>query len=900
MKKILLIDGNSIIFRAYYGQAYQGYSLTTSNGVPTSAVLTFINMVTNILRERQYYDVKVAFDKGKKTFRHEKLENYKAGRNATPPELIEQFPIAREFLDSANIDWFELENFEADDLIGTIVKKAEECDEEFEIEIFSSDKDMFQLISPKTKIVTSEKGNITFFGEQELMEKYSVAPKQVPDLKGLMGDSSDNLKGVEGVGQKTAAKLLIEYNDLNNIYQNIEKIKGALKDKLIKDQESAFLCKEIATIFCDIQLDNLKFKKLNINLESLMQFLQKYEMKSLVDKLTKLANIINQEYRNETIDKNIEKNNNSIRYEKLEKLELKHLSQENYIYVESFESNYHKGQILALIIVNEKGNFIINNWLSDENFKSFLKSNKFLKITFDIKKVWTLFKNCDLEFDKSSFIFDHMVAMYIIDSNLSSKIQNINLILNNNELIISDDDVYGKGVKKTFDIDEKIKNSFSISKALCLKNSHKPMIEILKNNNQFDLYQNIEFPLIHVIYNIEQQGILIDKKELANQTLANLKKIDKLEELMHFTLKDKVDSNFNFSSPKQIKELLFDTLDIEWNKKQSTDKEVLEKLVGKHPVVELLLEHRKISKLYSTYLRGFEKFIFSDNKVHTILNQTLTNTGRLSSSDPNIQNISIKDDIQKEVRKIFICDSDKVFLSFDYSQIELRVLAQLGDEENLLNIFKSKRDVHDEAARLIFNLNNDELVTSDQRRTAKIFNFGIIYGLSGYGLSNDLNISILQANLYIQNYYKAFPKFEKYKQSLINFAKKEGYSKTITNRTRKIEELFSPMHQIREFGKRIAVNMPIQGTAADILKVAMIKIHEEICTNQLSIKMVAQIHDEIIFEIPKLDNHNLIKIIETKMQEAFKDLLILTNQNYEIKVDLDVNWSVGSNWFELK
>ncbi|PPE04706.1 DNA polymerase I [Entomoplasma ellychniae] len=894
MKRILLIDGNSLIFRAYYAQAYQGYTLTTSSGIPTNAVYSFANMITNLLKERQYYDVKVAFDKGKKTFRHEKLENYKAGRASTPDDLIKQFPIAREFLTSANIDWFELENYEADDLIGTMVKKAEKENPNFEIEIFSSDKDMFQLISNQTRIVTSEKGFISLFGIDELFDKYGISPSQIPDFKGLMGDSSDNLKGVEGVGPKTATKLIQEYNNLKGIYENIDLIKGGVKDKLIKDKESAFLCKEIATIDCEVKMQSVEFKELEIDINKMINFLNKYEMKTLVSRLTGRANFINDKTNNAEMKPSFE-----FTYNLINDLDEEYWSEENYLYIENFEENYHKGKILSIVVVNDKGNFILNDWSNAIYFNKFLMSKQNKKIVFDLKKTWVLFDNHNLNYNQESFVCDLMVAMYILDSNLVSNLQNINVLFNK-DLIPNDEEVYGKGIKKTFDIDNSIKYSYLICKTICLKESHYAMILKLKEKNQYELFANIEFPLIEVLYSIEKQGLHIDRKELEKQTLKTLKAIDDLEEKMLFILENKIPQNFNFASPKQIKELLFDTLELKSNKKNSTDRDSLEKLIGFHPIIEYLIEHRKLSKLYSTYLRGFEKFIFSDNKIHTILHQTLTNTGRLSSSDPNIQNISVKDDIQKEVRKIFVCDPNKKFLSFDYSQIELRVLAELGDETNLLDIFNTKRDVHDEAARLIFHLEKNEKVDASQRRTAKIFNFGIIYGLSGYGLSNDLNVSILQANEYIQNYYKAFPKFENFKKELISIAKNEGYSQTISNRRRVINELSSPMAKIREFGKRIAVNMPIQGTAADILKVAMINIYKNIKLKNLPVAMVAQIHDEIIFEIPDKGYDHIIKIIEKDMKNAFIDLLKIIGVNQEVKVELEVNMSIGNNWLELK
>ncbi|WP_026389186.1 DNA polymerase I [[Acholeplasma] multilocale] len=902
-KKILLIDGNSLIFRAYFASAYTGNILTTSAGVPTNAVYSFANMVTSLLNNRDYYDVKVAFDKGKKTFRHDKLPDYKAGRSTTPPELVTQFPLVREFLDSANISWYELDNIEADDIIGSLSTLIEKDMDEYDVEILTSDKDMFQLISDRTKVLIPVSGtsDMKEFGVEELFEKWQVAPNQVVDLKGLMGDPSDNLKGVAGVGEKTAIKLITEYNSIEGIYENIDQIKGKLKEKLEADKDSAFLCKEIATIATDIHIDNLEFRKLNLSIEPLAEFLTNYEMYTLVKRLTNRAENIN----------NDEKHNFTI----LDKWSSEYECGQNSVFIQTLEDNYHTAKITGIAISNEKGNYYLDFSTEekqltifdvepavefDQSLNDFFKNKDLKKSTYDIKKTVSLIKNAGFEYDYDSFDFDMMIASYTLDSNIKSTFSNHIRMISPDLNIVDDEYIFGKGVKKTGNIEINAKAEFITKKAWFMTKVKEELIKALEATDQLPLYEKIDLPFAKVLFEMEQAGVSIDRKELKTQTLNILNKINELEDEMRQILIGKIEDNFNFASPKQIQELLFTTLGLPNLGKGSTGKEVLEKLFGQHEIIELLLKHRKFSKLYSTYLRGFEKYIFEDGKVHTIFNQTLTNTGRLSSSEPNVQNISVHDKDQKEVRKIFITKDDRKFYSFDYSQIELRVLAQMGCEETLIEIFENNRDVHAEAARKIFGLAPDEQITDDQRRVAKVFNFGIIYGLSDFGLANDLKISIPEAKQYIASYYESFPGIAKFKEEEIEFAKEHGYALTLANRRRNIDELKSTNYQLRQFGERVAVNMPIQGTAADVLKVAMINIFNIFKDKNIESKMIAQIHDEIIFEIVNEEEKKVVEIIKNEMQNALKDMFDLLDIKEDIKVELEVSQASGANWFELK
>ncbi|WP_031542104.1 DNA polymerase I [Mesoplasma photuris] len=902
-KKILLVDGNSLLFRAYFAGAYKGNILRTSTGIPTNAIYSFANMLTSLLDRRDYYDVKVAFDAGKKTFRHDMLEDYKAGRSETPEDLIPQFAMVREFLDAAGIDWYELENIEADDIIGSLSKYIEtNLGTDYEIEILTSDKDMFQLISDQTKILLPISGtsDLKEYSFDELFEKWKCTPTQVCDLKGLMGDPSDNLRGVEGVGEKTAIKLVTEYGTIESIYENIENIKGTLKNKLEVGKESAYLCKKIATISTDIHIDNLKFRPLNISVYPLIEFLKKYEMYSLVKRLSTRAEGINSE--------------EIIKYKILKKWDRSLECLENSIYIQTLDENYHTSKIVGYGISNDNGNFFIDvkpaqQQLSifnteiissfDDALSEFLKDETKLKNTYDIKATLTLLKNSGYDFSIKSFVYDMMIAGYTIDANVKSNISSHTRVISPDLNIIEDEFIFGRGVKKNSEIDIDKKAEFISKKAFIINKTKQNAIERMIKTEQFDLYNLIDLPFAFVLFEMEQNGINIDKKELKAQTIYILAKLNEVESEMKEMIKDFVGESFNFQSPKQIQELLFIKLGLKDLAKGSTGKDVLDKLKNDHPIIPLLLKHRKFSKLYSTYLRGFEKYIFKDGKIHTIFNQTLTNTGRLSSSEPNVQNISVHDNDQKQVRKIFVTEKDYKFYSFDYSQIELRVLAQMGNEKSLIDIFIEDRDVHAEAARKIFNLDQNEIVDEDKRRIAKVFNFGIIYGLSDYGLAQDLNISIPEAKIFIEAYYKSFPDILAFKNEMIANANSTNYASTLVNRKRLIDELKSTKYLLRQFGERVAVNMPIQGTAADILKVAMININNYLRTNNLKSKMIAQVHDEIIFEIHKDENDHIVKI-KALMNDALISMFKQFNIEQEVKVKLKVSESSGNNWFELK
>ncbi|AKU79410.1 DNA polymerase I [Spiroplasma turonicum] len=895
MEKYLLVDGNSLLFRAFYS-SFGRVTLTTTSGLPTNAVYSFINMLFNLNNNYNYDCILVAFDKGKKTFRHDKLPSYKEGRQKTPPELVTQFPIVREFLSAAKISWYEIENYEADDIIGTMSKKLESKDDVL-IHILTSDQDMYQLISDKTFILSPQTGtsDLIIYDKNQLKEKWGISPEQVTDYKGLRGDQSDNIKGVPGIGEKTAKELLNEFENLESIYENIDKIKGAKKVKLETYKEDAFLSKEIATIFLDVNIDfNLHCS--NIDYESLKPFLQKYEMNSLVKKYC--LNLIKEE------------DEPNVDYKVVNEWNDSYSDYENSIYIELLNDNYHLPDVVGFSISNSKGNFYFDNigndevnlfnWKQnriDEGFQKFLLNNKFN--SYDIKKTIITLNKLGYKVNDDNFIYDMMLASYVLNSGVKSNFESHTLLIKPDTDIKTFEEVFGKGAKKTKEVDNKLKQEYLVKKSVLIKDLKQLTLERLSESQQLELYQEIELPFSKVLISMELEGILIDKAELNNQSINILDKINELELVLRNAFKDYIDSDFNINSPKQLKELLYDKLNLPDLNKGSTDKETLEKLVDYNNEVEKILLLRKYQKLYSTYLKGFEKYIYSDKKIHTIFNQTLTTTGRLSSVYPNIQNISIRDEMQKEFRKIFICEEGFTFLSFDYSQIELRVLADVANVSSLLTSFKNNKDIHEEAARKIFGLDDNVEVSKDMRRIAKTFNFGILYGLSDFGLAKDLNISIKEAKEFITSYYESFPEILDFKKQTIDFAKKNLFVSTMANRRRYIHELQSSNFMIKQFGERAAVNAVIQGTAADILKVAMINIFKNYKSDK-NIKMIAQIHDEIIFIIKESLENDFIKSLESYMLEAYDIILKSYNNNRESRVKLEVNYSKGKNWLLLK
>ncbi|WP_368486445.1 DNA polymerase I [Spiroplasma sp. DGKH1] len=869
MNKVLLIDGNSLVFRAFYATAYGGEMLKSMDGTPTNAVYAFANMLNKILKENNYYSVVVAFDKNKKNFRHDLLANYKEGRSKTPQELITQFPIVKEYLDNYNIPYLEQDGYEADDLIGCLSKLAET--ENYYVDILSSDKDLFQLISPKTNVLVTKQGisNIEIIDEKALHERWGITPNQVPDLKGLMGDPSDNLKGVPGVGEKTAIKLVKEYGSLENLYQHIDEIKGSLHNNLAMAKDDALLCKQVATIVCDVALTNFSFVPLHPDHNKLIDFYLKYNMNSFVSKL---------------FNGKEEKINDQLKVNIIEEWKKDYQADHNVVYLELFDENYHLSEIIAFAIINSQGIFYYDFNIAkfDQAFLEFLTDSKFEKWTYNAKSLIVSLHRSNISIN--NIAYDMMLAGYVYNSNIKNSFDSY-IKLFSNKQILSDELFYGKGVKKEIPNDLTRLSHFICEKANYIYTLHDQIINLLKTNEQYELYYDIELPTAFALAQMEINGVKVDREELQRQTL----RIEQIVNNLNQEINTMSNREINPNSPKQVSELLFKDLALPDYKKGSTAQEVLEGIKLAHPIVAKILDYRKYQKLYSTYLKGMEKYIFKDGKVHTIYKQTLTNTGRLSSVEPNMQNISIRDEVQREVRKIFtVSNNNNILLSCDYSQIELRILAHMSKDADLIAAFNRGEDIHTNTAMKIFNLSKEQ-ITPNIRRSAKAVNFGIIYGISDFGLANDLNISVAKAKEIIANYYSQFPTIKKFIDTQVEFCKKNGYVTTIFNRKRYVPEINDHNYMQREFGKRVAMNMPIQGSAADIIKIALKNIDQKFKELHLQSKIIAQIHDELIFEV--------VKDELTQVQTIVKELM---ENSTKLDVKLTVDMKTGYSWYELK
>lgn len=855
MKKLVLIDGNSMLFKTYYATAYQGGNIMRNHeGVPTNAVYGFINVIKKLMETSKPDYIMVAFDTDKKTFRHQEFNVYKAGRKDVPEELIVQFPLVREYLDLANIKRYEIAGYEADDIIATMAKIGSENN--LKVEVYSSDKDLLQVIDDNVTVCMTRKGvtDLEMMTPITLKEKYSITPSQIPDLKGLMGDPSDNIPGVNGVGEKTAIKLLVEYGTIENIYENIDLIKGSLHDKLVKDKEMAFLSKKIATIYKDVSLPFSIYdleNKYSIN-DKLNDFFQKYDMKSFIKKV---ENKISEEF--------IDINGNIP-----EDFFDKSIS----IVVNLDNPNYHFANVLGFALSNgEKSYYVNSSILDNPNFVSFLTNKQKEKYGYDAKEFINSLVKYGIRVD--GFTYDCSVASYLIDPSLNKE----------KGRVFEKYGYYLPSIDKK-STPEEVKKYYCLL-ALYVYKTKEKLLEVLKENEQLELFYQIEMPLVFVLAKMEKQGVKVDKNILINLGNQYKETINDIENRIYELIGRKI----NISSPKQVGEILFDDLNLPHNKKRSTSSEELKKIEKFHPIIPLILEHRKYSKIVSTYTNGLLPYVNEKGLIHTIYNQTLTLTGRLSSSEPNLQNISVRDEIGKEVRKAFIPKSeDNLFLSFDYSQVELRVLASIAKDQNMINAFKQGIDIHTNTAANVFGL-APEQVSNEQRRSAKAINFGIVYGISDWGLSEQIGISPKDAKNFIDRYFLSFPSIKQYMEDIVEKAKNEGYVTTLLNRKRYIDELKSPTYMIREFGKRVAMNTPIQGTAADIIKIAMINVYKMLKEKNLKTTMIMQVHDELIFEVPKEELDIVIPLISYEMENALK-----------LEVELKVEYGYGSNWFNTK
>lgn len=861
MKNLLLIDGNSMLFRAYYATLY-GRMMKTSNGIPTNAVYGFITMINKALDMVKPDAVFVAWDAGKPTFRHETYTEYKGTRKQLDQELLVQFPIAREYLDSYGITRYECEGIEADDIIGSLAKKYPDVN----IHILSSDRDLLQLIDPTTDVYLMKKGitEMEVMNEDKLMETMGIKPCQIIDLKALMGDSADNIPGVKGIGEKTALKLLSEYGTVDNVYEHIDEIKGKLKEKLENDKEKAFLSKYLATIKTDA---DIPFTMDEITMptpkEALHDFYVKYEMNSFAKATMNTEKVEKHSTREvvHTISKDL-------------------LCDDSVVYADVDNESYYEAALYGFAIGNETKNEYISlsDALKDEAFLQYIKEDNHMAV-YDAKNFYhTCHKN---NIPCGNIAFDIMIAAFLVDGTISDydKLQE----KYNFDRSIRKDDVYGKRGKPKL-VDEAQQQNYALMQVDDLSDLIKPLKAELNKMEMMELFENIEMPLTRVLYAMEKEGVYTNMQTLDEIAAATAKKIDDLSRQIY----EMAGMEFNINSPKQLAVILYDELGLKAGKKRSTAADVLEKLIHVHPIIPLLLEHRKYQKIYSTYAVGLSKHIQKDGKIHTIFNQIQTQTGRLSSSEPNLQNISVRDEEGKEIRKAFIASPNHVLLSADYSQIELRMLAHMANEEQMIDAFNHGIDIHTKTAMQIFDVEHDE-VTSNMRRSAKTVNFGIVYGQSDFGLSEQLGISRKEAHTFIEKYFASYPSIKTFMDATIAYCEENGYVKTIFNRRRYIPEISDKNYMMREFGKRAAMNAPIQGSAADLIKMAMISIYDTMQKQGVKSRMILQIHDELIFDVCEDEIELMKKLVEDGMQNIMK-----------LKVPLIAEANIGKTWYEAK
>ncbi len=854
MEKVVLIDGNNLIFRSYYATAYRGELLTNSKGLPTNAIYAYVQMLIKIIAEEKPTHIMVAFDKGK-TFRHESYDDYKGGRNETPSELKQQIPYAKQITRAMGITVEELENYEADDIIGTYSKKIET-----EVLLVSSDRDLLQLISPNVKMKLLKMKDFIYYDEKSFYEDYGIKPIEVIDLKALMGDSSDNIKGVTGIGEKTALKLIKEYHTIDNLYKNIDNLKGKIKENLLNDKESAYKSLELATIYLnvpiEVNLEKIVYK--GSNEEELNSLLKELEFTSLFNKMK------------------MKKNEEKLEIEIIEDTNFS-LNEDYSLYLLSSNLSYFKSKTLGVAISTKDKNYFIKT----EYFNDKIFNNNFNKYTYDVKRVDVALSLLNFN---NNINFDNYIAYYLLNEKIT---EDIAFIMNNKGYDVKlNEDIFKKD--KILIEEENLIND-ACKKARFIYEEKNRLIEEIDKNDLHYLYYDIELKLALILANMEKEGILVDKSYLDNLEIEIRAKLKDLEEKIYAISEEE----FNISSPKQLGVILFEKLNIPYPKKSknsnySTDKEVLDKIRIFNPIVSLVEEYRMLSKLNSNYVVGLKEQIMSDNKIHTIYNQCLTRTGRLSSKDPNLQNIPNHDEYGRLIRKCFISQEGYTFLSSDYSQIELRLFAEFSNVDSLKEAFINNEDIHRFTAAKIFNKDIKD-VTKEERSKAKAVNFGIIYGISSFGLANDLSINVNDAKDFIDKYMEKFHGIKEYMKKEVEDAKKLGYVKTIMNRKRLIDEIKSSNYMIRMQGERMALNTPIQGSGSDILKKAMIDIDTEFKNKNIKSKMLLQIHDELVFEVKEEEIEIVKEIVKEKMENAFK-----------LSVPLIVDINLGKDLYEAK
>ena len=867
MEELILIDGNSLLFKAFYATSYTGNYMVNRNGIPTNGVYGFARMVDKILDNNPKYVI-VAFDYGKKTFRNKLLDTYKAQRKETPEELIPQFSLAREYLTAHNITWYEVEGFEGDDIIGTLVDFGEKNN--LKVSVYTGDKDAFQLISPQTTIYRTVKGvtELDIYNEQTLLDKYGLKPDQIRDFLGLMGDTADNIPGIKGVGEKTALKLLHQYETIEGLEEHQNELKGKMGEKIRAGMENALMSKKVATILRDVPLDVDLNKALyeGYNYETLKSFYETNDMNSLIKSMT-IEAAPKKELKLEIVD------------------HMPEITKDSAVYASIYDTNYHRSIILGYGIYNDEQAYFISyeNALKDASFLAYLKDENKKKYGYDIKSAVIGSRWNGVEIN--GYTFDLSLASYVLEPAIKEELKYVCTHFDYDG-VQYDEEVFGKGAKKHIP-DDALLAQHTVSKAKAIYELKDVVTKELKDKNQYELYEDIELPVTRILGEMEFAGTEIDLDVLKEMDEAFDETIEKLSNDIYRIS----GTTFNISSPKQLGQVLFEDLGLKGGKKTktgySTSQDVLEKIIDAHPVVPLVLEYRMLTKLSSTYLKGLQEQVFPDNKIHTIYKQTLTHTGRLSSVDPNLQNIPVRSEEGKLIRKAFVSHNGYL-VSFDYSQIELRILAHMAHVTNLIDAFNQGKDIHRHTAALVFGV-KDEEVTPQMRSQAKAVNFGIIYGMSEFRLSKDIGMSIQEARNFINKYFETYPEVKTYMDEVVEVCKKQGYVSTLLNRKRYIPTINDKNFMVRQQAQRYAMNTPIQGTGADILKLAMIEVDKALKAHHLKSQMILQVHDELIFDVFEDELEEVMSLVKEKMENCIKmDVPLIVEGNY------------AKNWCELK
>lgn len=879
-KTLVIIDGNSIINRAFYALP----EMSNKEGLKTNAIYGFTNMLLKIIDTYNPTHISVAFDRKAPTFRHIEFKEYKAGRKKMPDELREQFEPLKDLLDKFNIHRLEIDGYEADDIIGTVSKIAE--DNGFKVYIVTGDKDAIQLASNKTTTLITKKGvgEVEEYDYDSVIEKYEMTPTQFIDLKGLMGDKSDNIPGVPGIGEKTGIKLIKEFSSIEGIFDNIDSIKGSTKKKLEENKELAIMSKKLATIIRDVpvefNLEELEYG--NYNTKDILDVFKYLGFTSLIPRIGNLDE--SEEIVNEA----------NVEISKLKDIDefINKVKENNELIIKTVtrEGNILDKRIkyIFLSVDGKKIYYVEEN--SIHKLEYIFTSNEIKKLGYNLKDDYIALKPYSIKLE--NIYFDITIAEYLIDSMSSTSYECSAIAMKYlTKKVKTKEELLGKGVKAKKYQDLSFEElSSHISQIIDTVKSVMPIMEEnLKESNMDGLLYHVEMPLVEVLADMEYEGVKVDKEKL-NELGSQFKEIIKKLESEIYEISGE---EFNINSPKQLGVILFEKLGLPVIKKTktgySTNAEVLDKLKDQSPIIDKIIEYRQIVKLNSTYVEGLLSIINPiDGRIHSSFNQTITTTGRISSTEPNLQNIPVKLEMGRNIRKVFISDKECKLVDADYSQVELRVLAHMSQDETMIDAFKHNEDIHTKTASQVFNVSMDE-VTSKQRSDAKAVNFGIVYGKSDFGLSEDLNIPVKQAKEYIENYFNKYNKIKEFMDNIIDDASSNGYVTTILNRRRYIPEIKSSNFMLRNAGKRAAMNAPIQGSAADIIKIAMINVYKKLEENNLKSKLILQVHDELIVEAVDSEIDIVKKIVKDEMENAVC-----------LDVNLDVDLNIGDSWYDTK